>query len=265
MGRGWQTPIPPGRWEERLEEYERAVSNGIPLQYMVDIVRSVIESGHATELGSAKSHFDLIVAAQPADEPPFDVIAVRTLAALKPPRDGSARIEHQSLTGHDDSIERPVGEAVRLFWRFIITKFGINPDPRILGPDVLTRELLMPLLESEFGVTQVACLQSLLSGATIHSGDDKALCSVEELHVTFRRRLGHVKRIELPTRGFEEALRSLELMSEQNLHLGVIEGEQEWYTVLVSEDCDWSLAGRFKTRTKASVDQGACRRHRPLE
>ncbi|WP_028709182.1 hypothetical protein [Propionicicella superfundia] len=94
---------------------------------MVDIVRSIITSGRADELGSATSHFDLIVAAQPADEPPFDVIAVRTLAGLRPPPNDRVRIEHQSLTGHDDSIDRPVTESVRLFWRFVVEKFGIEP------------------------------------------------------------------------------------------------------------------------------------------
>jgi hypothetical protein len=36
-------------------------------------------------------------------------------------------IEQQSLRGHDDRIERPAGEAVPLFWRFMIEKFGVHP------------------------------------------------------------------------------------------------------------------------------------------
>lgn len=242
IGRGWQTPIPSGRWEERLEEYESAVASGVPLQHMVDIVRSVIESGRAAELGSAMSHFDLIVASQPADAPPVDVIAVRTLAGLKPPKNGCVRIEHQSLTGHDDSIERPVSEAVRLFWRFVIEKFGIEPDPRTMGPGVLTRELLIALLEEETGPAHAGCLEALESGAPIHSGDDKATNSVECLLTIFRRRLAHVERIELPTVGFAEAVRSLELTPEEQVHLGAIEGRSEWFTVLVSTDCKRLIA-----------------------
>ena len=38
-------------------------------------------------------------------------------------------IEHESATGHLDRIERPSGEAVPLFWRFVIEKFGIAPAP----------------------------------------------------------------------------------------------------------------------------------------
>ncbi len=33
-----------------------------------------------------------------------------------------------SVTGHDDQIARPVAEAVPLFWRFMIEKFGVDPE-----------------------------------------------------------------------------------------------------------------------------------------
>jgi hypothetical protein len=35
-------------------------------------------------------------------------------------------IEHVSLTGHDDRIERPAVDAVPLFWRFMSEKFGVT-------------------------------------------------------------------------------------------------------------------------------------------
>jgi hypothetical protein len=35
---------------------------------------------------------------------------------------------HLSLTGRNDRIERPIAEAIPLFWRFVIEKFGITPD-----------------------------------------------------------------------------------------------------------------------------------------
>jgi len=41
--------------------------------------------------------------------------------------DGAVLIEHRSITGHDDKITRPSAEAVTLFWRFMIEKFGIEP------------------------------------------------------------------------------------------------------------------------------------------
>jgi hypothetical protein len=34
-------------------------------------------------------------------------------------------IEHLTSTGHDERIERPASEAVPLFWRFAIEKFGL--------------------------------------------------------------------------------------------------------------------------------------------
>jgi len=37
-------------------------------------------------------------------------------------------IEEMSLTGHRDLIERPAAEAVPLFWRFMIEKYGVHPS-----------------------------------------------------------------------------------------------------------------------------------------
>jgi hypothetical protein len=39
---------------------------------------------------------------------------------------GHVLIEHLSVTGHDERIERPVTEAVA--WRFMIEKFGGAPS-----------------------------------------------------------------------------------------------------------------------------------------
>jgi hypothetical protein len=36
-------------------------------------------------------------------------------------------IELLSCTGRDDRIERPAREAVLLFWRFVIEKYGVHP------------------------------------------------------------------------------------------------------------------------------------------
>jgi hypothetical protein len=38
-----------------------------------------------------------------------------------------ARVEHLSSTGFNDSIDRPPSDAVRLFWRFALEKYGITP------------------------------------------------------------------------------------------------------------------------------------------
>lgn len=39
---------------------------------------------------------------------------------------GGVFIEHRSVTGHDDGIFRDGAEAVPLFWRFMIEKFGVE-------------------------------------------------------------------------------------------------------------------------------------------
>jgi len=58
---------------------------------------------------------DLVVVSVPIPEPPYGVVAVRAPGSLRSPRDSHVLIEHMSVTGHDDRIERPVAEAVALF------------------------------------------------------------------------------------------------------------------------------------------------------
>jgi hypothetical protein len=65
---------------------------------------------------------DLIVAARPISEPPVEVVIVRL-------QWGTVTIEHVSHNGRNDKISRPASEAVRLFWRFMIEKFGVHPTP----------------------------------------------------------------------------------------------------------------------------------------
>jgi hypothetical protein len=93
--------------------------------YLVDIVDSVMASDQSAELCATTSMHDLIVARVPLPTPPFDVIAVRAPGSLHAPSTGNTRIEHLSLTGRNDRIERPAAEAVPLFWRFVIEKFGV--------------------------------------------------------------------------------------------------------------------------------------------
>jgi hypothetical protein len=39
--------------------------------------------------------------------------------------DGNVRIRHEAFTGLTDEIERPIADAVPLFWCFVAEKFGI--------------------------------------------------------------------------------------------------------------------------------------------
>jgi hypothetical protein len=41
---------------------------------------------------------------------------------------GRVVVEHLPLVGTADSIERDGTDAVPLFWRFMIEKYGVHPD-----------------------------------------------------------------------------------------------------------------------------------------
>jgi hypothetical protein len=55
------------------------------------------------------------------------MIAVRAPSSLRHAPAGQVRIEHLSSTGRNESVDRPPAEAVALFWRFVIEKYGIKP------------------------------------------------------------------------------------------------------------------------------------------
>lgn len=78
-------------------------------------------------LAAASSMYDLIVTERPILEPPYTVVIVRSPVSVMPPPQGMVVIEHTSLSGWTDRIERPVAEAVPLFWRFMAEKFGVSP------------------------------------------------------------------------------------------------------------------------------------------
>lgn len=91
------------------------------------IVDSVLATESALALAGTTSMHDLIVVSRPISEPPYDVIAVRAPGSVHRPRNGHVIVEHLTVTGRNDSLERPVAEAVPLFWRFVIEKYGIHP------------------------------------------------------------------------------------------------------------------------------------------
>ncbi|WP_116951418.1 hypothetical protein [Jiangella endophytica] len=94
-------------------------------------MRSVIASGRSEELAGRTTMHDLVVAPRPVPEPPYGVVRVCAPNSLRRARRaGNVLIVEESVTGHDDSIERPAAEAVPLFWRFMIEKFGIAPIHR---------------------------------------------------------------------------------------------------------------------------------------
>jgi hypothetical protein len=98
-------------------------------QHMTDIVDSVIAAGLTERLTATTSMHDLLVVRMPVADPPYDLIHVAAQGSLRNPKSGEVIIEHRAASGHNDRIARPASEAVRLFWRFAIEKYGIRPPP----------------------------------------------------------------------------------------------------------------------------------------
>lgn len=109
-------------WEGIAAFYEELIGERhlAFVQPALDVVRSVIAEGAADQLAAHTSMHDLVVTTAPVTEKP-DWIRVG-------PRGATILIRHASeLTGPGDEIERPTNQALPLFWRFVIEKFGIHP------------------------------------------------------------------------------------------------------------------------------------------
>ena len=96
--------------------------------YLIDIIDSVLESGRENELAVTTSHNSLLITPAPPAPPPIELLRVNAPDERRNAQPGHVRIEHLSVTGRNDDIERPTSEAVALFWRFAIEKFGVHPD-----------------------------------------------------------------------------------------------------------------------------------------
>jgi hypothetical protein len=108
-------------WPDLASKFDDLAERNRDFQPMADIVRSVIDSGSADLLAAFTSMNDLWVVATPIPDPPIDLVVVEQLT------NGSVLIEHRTGPGNNDRIERPGSDAVRLFWRFMIEKFGVHP------------------------------------------------------------------------------------------------------------------------------------------
>jgi hypothetical protein len=124
--RAWAYPFGERPWSEILALLGGMAANYPEFRYMVD----VIDSGADHLLAGNTSMHDLMVVPHPVRAQVRDMIVVRGPGSLRPAAAGQARIEHLSSTGHNDSIERPSSEAVALFWRFVIEKYGIRAPDR---------------------------------------------------------------------------------------------------------------------------------------
>ena len=96
---------------------------------LAEILASIVSSRRADDLAVTTSMHDPVITPRPVPEPPLDVVIVRAPNSLRNgPRPGHVVIEEMPLTGHGDLIERPAAEAVPLFWRFMIEKYGVHPS-----------------------------------------------------------------------------------------------------------------------------------------
>jgi hypothetical protein len=119
----------PQPWEEIYTFLSKMADRHPQFAHMAAIADSVMASGAAGQLAGTTSMHDILVVTAPPPDPPYDLIAVRAPGSLRQPLPGQVIIEHRSCTGHDDCIERPVADAVRLFWRFVIYKVRHPPQP----------------------------------------------------------------------------------------------------------------------------------------
>jgi hypothetical protein len=122
---GWPYRFEQRPWDEIGTEFAAFAERHLQFEHMSAIVKSVRSSGAEDYLVAFTSMHDLMVVAQPIQELPYDLVAVRAPGSPGTPSDGHVVIEHLSVTGRNDRIERPVSEAVPLFWRFMIEKFGV--------------------------------------------------------------------------------------------------------------------------------------------
>jgi|GEM_PF-1540075 len=125
---GWQYPFQGTDWQEIEPNYEALATEHPEFEHLLGIVRSIRQSGVEDALAGMTSMHDLIVAAAPVPSPPVDSIAIRAPSSLRTPSRGLVLIEHLSVTGRNDRVERPFSGATELFWTFVGEKFGIRPN-----------------------------------------------------------------------------------------------------------------------------------------
>lgn len=127
--RAWANRFDEVAWGEIASRFHAMAAQHPEFRYMADIVDSVRVCGGEGRLAGLTSMHDLVVAVRPVPEsPPIEVVVVRSPSSGYAGASG-VLIEHRSITGHDDRVFRGSDEAVPLFWRFMIEKFGVEPTP----------------------------------------------------------------------------------------------------------------------------------------
>lgn len=124
--RAWPHRFDAVPWAEIAARFRTLAAEHPELRPVADIAASVRACGAEDRLAGLTSMHDLVVTARPVPAPPIEVVVVRSPSSghVGP---GGVFIEHRSGTGHDDQVFRAAAEAVPLFWRFMIEKFGVEP------------------------------------------------------------------------------------------------------------------------------------------
>lgn len=125
--RGWPYPFRPQPWADIAVLLNGLADRNPPFRHMADVAANVIRSDAVDLLAGCTTMHDLAVVPRPLPDPPYGAVIVRARGSLVAPTPGEVIVEHTAVTGHRDLIARPVTDAVPLFWRFVIEKYGIRP------------------------------------------------------------------------------------------------------------------------------------------
>jgi len=123
--RGFPYEFVPQPWGALRAEVAEMAGAYAALAYLNDLVGSITESSHKESLAGNLWMFDLAVAASPISSVPVELIVVRSPGSVHATAPGLIRIEHLSVSGRNDRIDRPADQVVPLFWRFAAEKFGV--------------------------------------------------------------------------------------------------------------------------------------------
>jgi hypothetical protein len=115
-------PVRP--WPDIVQFYRGiADGGGRWVSPMLMIAQSVVDEGATERLLAHTSMHDLVVTTPPRRaQVKTDYVRVELL-----PHESGVRIWHRPLVGLSDDLQRPVDDAVPLFWRFMIEKYGVRP------------------------------------------------------------------------------------------------------------------------------------------
>jgi hypothetical protein len=115
-------------WNEVAERVRGYTGSNPKFRFLVDVIDSIRECGGQERLAGIWTLGGLVVTPLPIpDEPPIQEVILSLPGMGWGPTGEEVLIEHRAISGHDDRILRPSSEAVPLFWRFMIEKFGIAP------------------------------------------------------------------------------------------------------------------------------------------